>query len=83
MASFAAATTTVQTTTTASTSTTTTTTPPPTTTTGRVIENAIEITKLWNGTELENESDRVVLKFTNTDENELQVKRRAYILIGA
>ena len=73
MASFAA-TTTAQTTSTESTSTTTTT-PPPTTTTEQVIDNAIVITKIWNGTELEDESDQVVLKFRNTYENELQVRR--------
>ena len=37
------------------------------------MDNAIVITKLWNGTGLESESDQVVLKFTNTEEDELQV----------
>ena len=42
-----------------------------------MIDNSIVITKLWNGTELQDDSDQVVLRFTNTDENELQVRMEA------
>ena len=77
MASFVAATTSSATDTTSSTSSTTQTPTTASTTTEKMIDNSIVITKLWNGTELEDDSDQVVLRFTNTDENELQVRMEA------
>ena len=76
-ASFVAATTTSATDTTSSTSSTTQTPTTASTTTEKMIDNSIVITKLWNGTELQDDSDQVVLRFTNTDENELQVRMEA------
>ena len=76
-ASFVAAITTSTTDATSSPSSTTQTPTTASTTTEKMIDNSIVITKLWNGTELEDDSDQVVLRFTNTDENELQVRMEA------
>ena len=75
-ASFAVAAATSTDSTTLTTTTTTTSISSTSTTTAKVLEeNAIEITTLWNGTLLENESDRVILRFTKSEQDELQVKR--------